>query len=61
MVKEFRVNDILDAVNSIYKIEKKKSKTIKKKDTERKDRILSLNKQAKSHNSNILVLEKMIK
>ena len=31
MTKEFEINDILSAVNSISKIEKKKSKTIKKK------------------------------
>jgi len=27
MIKEFEINDILNAVNSISKIEKKKSKT----------------------------------
>jgi len=33
MTKEFEINDILSAVNSISKIEKKKSKTIEKKDS----------------------------
>jgi len=28
MIKEFEINDILNAVNSISKIEKKKSKTV---------------------------------
>ena len=32
MVKEFEINDILNAVNNISKIEKKRKKTIKKKD-----------------------------
>jgi len=32
MIKEFEINDILNAVNSISKIEKKKSKIAEKKD-----------------------------
>ena len=31
MIKEFEISDILNAVNSISKIEKKKNKTIEKK------------------------------
>ena len=32
MIKEFEINDILNAVNSISKIEKKKRKTVEKKE-----------------------------
>ena len=60
MTKEFEINDILSAVNSISKIEKKKSKTIEKKDSANKDDVLTLNNQAKSNKSEILVLDEMI-
>ena len=60
MIKEFEINDILNAVNSIYKIEKEKSKTIKKKNPTDKNDILTLNNQAKSNKSEILVLDQMI-
>jgi len=60
MVKEFEINDILNAVNSISKIEKKKSKTIEKKDSAVKNDILTLNNQVKSNKSEILVLDQMI-
>ena len=60
MVKEFEINDILNAVNSISKIEKKKDKTIEKKDFTDKDDILTLNNQVKSNKSEILVLDQMI-
>ena len=60
MTKEFEINDILSAVNSISKIEKKKSKTIKKKDSTDKSGILTLNNQAKSNRGEILVLDRMI-
>ncbi len=60
MIKEFEISDILNAVNSISKIEKKKTKTIEKKDSGNKDDILTLNNQAKSDKSEILVLDQMI-
>ncbi len=60
MRKEFKINDILNAVNSISKIEKKKSKNVKKKDPDEKSEILTLNNQAKSNKSDILVLDQMI-
>ena len=60
MTKEFEISDILGAVNSISKIEKKKSKTIEKKDSADKNDILTLNNQAKSNKSEILVLDQMI-
>ena len=60
MIKEFEINDILNAVNSISKIEKKKSKIVEKNDFAIKDDILTLNNQAKSNKSEILVLNQMI-
>ena len=60
MTKEFGINDILSAVNSISRIERKKAKTIKKKDSMGKNDILTLNNQAKSNKSEILVLNQMI-
>ena len=60
MKKEFKINDILEAANSIYKIEKKKTKNVEKKDFLNKNDILTLNNQAKSNKSEILVLDQMI-
>jgi len=60
MIKEFEINDILNAVNTISKIEKNKSKILEKKDSDDKDVILTLNNQAKSDESEILVLDRMI-
>ena len=60
MAKEFEINDILNAVNSISKMEKKKTKTEEKKDLANKDDILTLNNQVKSNKSEILVLSEMI-
>ena len=58
--KEFEINDILNAVNSISKIEKKKTKIVERKDSANKDDVLTLNNQAKSNKSEILVLDQMI-
>ena len=60
MIKEFQIKDILNAVNSISKIEKKKSKTIEKKDSTDENDTLTLNNQVKSNKSEILVLDEMI-
>ena len=60
MIKKFEINDILNAVNSISKIEEKKNKTAEKKDSTDKDEVLTLNKQAKSNKSELLVLVQMI-
>ena len=61
MAKEFEINDILNAVDNISKIERKKSKTIEaKNDSTDKDDVLTLNKQVKSNKSKILVLNQMI-
>tara|TARA_B100000029_G_C17213672_1_gene829057 strand:- start:405 stop:590 length:186 start_codon:yes stop_codon:yes gene_type:complete len=60
MTKEFKINDILDAVNSITKIERKRNKMTKRKDSTDKDDILTLNNQVKSDEREILVLNQMI-
>ena len=61
MTKEFEINDILSAVDNIFKIERKKGKTIEaKNDSTDKDDVLTLNKQEKSNKSEILVLDQMI-
>ena len=61
MAKEFEINDILNAVDNISKIERKKGKTIEtKNDSTDKDDVLALNKQVKSNKSKILVLDQMI-
>ena len=61
MEKEFAIGDILDAVNNISKIERKKGRTIEiKNDSTSKDDILPLNNQVKSNKSEILVLDQMI-
>ena len=61
MEKEFEINDILNAVNSISKIERKKGRTVEIKNlsTDQND-VLTLNNQAKSDKSEILVLDQMI-
>ena len=61
MGKEFEINDILNAVNNISKIEKKKNKIIEtKKDSDDRNDILTLNNQVKSNKSEVLVLDQMI-
>ena len=61
MTKEFEINDILNAVGNISKIERKKVKAMEtKNDSTDKDDVLTLNKQVKSNKSKILVLNQMI-
>ena len=61
MKKEFTINDILNAVDNISKIERKKVKAIEtKNDSTDKDDVLTLSKQVKSNKSKILVLNQMI-
>ena len=61
MIKEFEINDILNAVDSISRIERKKAKI---KDIENassnKSYITTLNNQVKSSKTEILVLNQMI-
>jgi hypothetical protein len=60
MIKEFKIGDILNAVNSISKIERKKSKDIEKKNSNVVNDILTPNNKAKLNKSDILVLDQMI-
>ena len=61
MVKEFEINDILNAVDNISKIERKKDKSIEAKNNSTdKDDVLILNNEVKSNKSKILVLDQMI-
>ena len=60
MIKEFEIDDILNAVDSISNIEKKKSKTLEKNDSFENDDVLTLNNQVKPNKSKILVLDQMI-
>jgi len=61
MIKEFEISDILNAVDNISEMEKKKDMTREtKNDSTNKDDVLTLNKQVKSNKSKILVLDQMI-
>ena len=61
MKKEFKINEILNTVDNISKLERKKGKTTEaKNDLTNKDDVLTLNKQVKSNKSKILVLDQMI-
>ena len=61
MAKKFEIIDILNAVDNISKIERKKVKAIEtKNDSTDKNDVLTLNKQVKSNKSKILVLDQMI-
>ena len=61
MTKEFAINDILNAVDKISGIKRKKSKTSEtKNNSDGKTDILAPNKQVKSNKSEILVLDEMI-
>jgi len=60
MIKEFEIKDILDAIETISKIEKKDRKIEEKKITNKKDDVFAVNNQVKSTKSDILVLKEMI-
>jgi hypothetical protein len=60
MIKEFEINDILSAVDIISKTNKEKIKTVDKKDSVGENETITLNDQAKSNKSEILVLDQMI-
>ena len=55
MIKEYKINEILSAVDSISKMKGKKDKDIQVKND-----ILPLNNQVKSDKRDILVLDQMI-
>ena len=61
MIKEFEISDILNAIDNISKMERKKDINIETKNSPaNKDDVLTLNNQVKSNKSNILVLDQMI-
>ena len=60
MIKEFEIRDILNAVDSISNIKKKKRNIDEKKNFNIKNDALILNNQVKSHKSEVLVLNEMI-
>ena len=61
MIKEFEIREILNAVNSISKIERKKGKSNEiKNDSEDKNDVLPLNNQEKPNKRDVLVLDQMI-
>ena len=61
MTKEFEIDDILNAVDNISKMKRRKDKTVvTKNDSAGKDDVLTLNKQVKSNETKILVLDQMI-
>jgi len=60
MIKEFKIDDILNAVNSITKLKKKKPNNVKNKIPNHKNDTLILNNQSKLNKSEVLVLDEMI-
>ena len=60
MIKEFEIRDILNAINSISKSNRKKTKILKKEYYKDKEEVLTLNNKVKSNKSEILVLDQMI-
>ena len=60
MIKEFQTKDILEAIEIISKMDKKKRKIENKKIINKKDDVLTVNNQVKSTKSDILVLKEMI-
>ena len=60
MIKEFKIVEILNAVDNLSKIEKKKTKIKEIKDYSYYNRALIPNKKAESNIGEILVLDQMI-
>ena len=60
MIKEFEINDILDAVKTISNIKEKNVKINEKKISDIKNEVPTPNNQVKSGKREILVLEEMI-
>ena len=60
MEKEFEINDILNAVNTISKIEKKETIISNNKKSNDKNDGLTPSNQVKLNKSEILVLDEMI-
>ena len=61
MIKEFEINDILNAIDKISKTNRNKTdETEMKNDFTNKNDILTLNNQAKPSKSDVLVLDQII-
>tara|TARA_Y100000590_G_C15667990_1_gene995185 strand:+ start:833 stop:1021 length:189 start_codon:yes stop_codon:yes gene_type:complete len=61
MTKEYEIENILNAVNSIFEKKRKKGKSMEIKiDSANKSEVLPLNNQVKSGKSDVLVLDEMI-
>ena len=60
MNKEYQIDDILNAVNSIYKKERKKDKNIKINRKYNDEVETTTNNDKKSNKSDVLVLDQMI-
>ena len=60
MIKKFKIDDILNAMNSISKLKKKKSNNVKNKISGHKNDTSILNNHAKLDKSEVLVLNEMI-
>ena len=60
MIKEFQTKDILEAIEIISKMDKKKREIENKKIINKKDDVFAVNNQVKSTKSDILVLKEMI-
>tara|TARA_B100001996_G_C18385486_1_gene486986 strand:+ start:106 stop:291 length:186 start_codon:yes stop_codon:yes gene_type:complete len=60
MIKEFQIDEILNAVDSISKMEKKRKKIDSAKNLAIENDLNTSNRQAKSKKSSILVLDQMI-
>jgi len=60
MIKEFQTKDILEAIEIISKMDKKKREIENKKIINKKNDVLTVNNQGKSTKSDILVLKEMI-
>ena len=61
MIKEFEIDDILNAIDNISKIERKRDIIREiKNDSIGKDDVSAPNNQVKSNKSEILVLDQMI-
>tara|TARA_Y100000590_G_scaffold391968_1_gene469043 strand:- start:984 stop:1169 length:186 start_codon:yes stop_codon:yes gene_type:complete len=60
MTKEFKINDILEAVSIISKNDREKRKINKKNIYSKKNDVLTLNNPVKPTKRDILVLDEMI-
>jgi hypothetical protein len=60
MNKEYQINDILNAVDSIYKIEKGKDKNIKINNKHDTNNEPTPNNEEKPNKNDVLVLDQMI-